>query len=1146
MRLPSLVAGLVLLAAFGRWCPAADDVYAKKATWFDSVIACREALAAPAGQTAEPVPLPDFGGGKYTFTAWVRTKRDGSIFAKTRARGAWVRDGKALFLRGGRVCFDIGWTGAVNGRTRVADGKWHHVAFSGGVPQRIYVDGKLDAEGRLEKRPDVAGSVLKIGWTSTNFPRGNAGLVGEIDDVRLYDRVLTDAEIRAAASGDAPDKGRGPRAHWPLDGDATDASGGRNHGATAGKCRFVPGRLGKALAVAGDAHVVVSCGRGAGPMAAIWPRLAADFADPDSRQEMQWERADGIWGADLVRATYADLARRYAAAARQPSSLARRVDALAAGAKSADDLRKVRALYLTSRRYALALERIAAYDLKGLRATIEDLYPTRRRRDALLVRLDALEAGAATWAAGEIPPRDLDRWQKNLVALRREVLVTNNPLIDFDKLLFVRRNTYNSNHYYTEFINSQWLPGGNLCVLDLKTGTVTELVSSLKGGVFGRFDLSFDAKRIVFAWKCAHQEGYRIYEMNVDGTGLRQLTFPQKNEKWLVESYRARAHYHHGTDDMHPCYLPDGGIAFISTRCQYGILCDGPDDFTTTVLYRMDADGGNMQRLSNSSVSEASPVMLPDGRILYTRWEYVDKGAVSVKCLWVMYPDGTVSSEVYANDISLPPTFIYSRPIPAVVNEYVVVGTPHYPQNGVGTIIRLDMSRNIRTRDPMTYLTPYVDIRGEGGFAFREGDGPWRGDRRGNGPLFRDPYPLSRKYFLVSHKPKGRPWTDPKGYAIYLLDETGKVSQIHRDPEISCWQPYPLRPRERPPVLASARNAGLAKQGLARCVVADVYHGLEGVERGEIKYIRIFEQAPRPWAARRRWSGDEYDQQHVCISKDTHLGLKVQYGIVPVEEDGSANFVVPALRNIAFQALDENHLAVQTERTYVNYMPGETRSCVGCHETPHELAPIAGRDSIQALRRPPSRPGPQPGETSGGRPLHYITDVQPVLDKHCVRCHGAKDPKGKLDLRGDLTELWCISYESLVPERRRRPRGDRGLLGPIIGENHPKTGNVHYLPARSLGSHASVLVAMLAPGKVKLADARAAQRAAALAEKHKHLRLAPEELLRITNWVDTNAQYYGSWWGRRRLRYKDHPNFRPVPTLEAAASTTSPIPEDQR
>jgi len=139
-----------------------------------------------------------------------------------------------------------------------------------------------------------------------------------------------------------------------------------------------------------------------------------------------------------------------------------------------------------------------------------------------------------------------------------------------------------------------------------------------------------------------------------------------------------------------------------------------------------------------------------------------------------------------------------------------------------------------------------------------------------------------------------------------------------------------------------------------------------------------------------------------------------------------------------------------------------------------------------------------------------------------------------------------VSYVSLVPERRRRPRGDRGLLGPVIGENHPKTGNVHYLPAKSLGSHASVLVAMLSKGKVQLADPRAAARAAKLAEQHKAIHLKPEELLRITNWVDTNAQYYGAYWGRRHLQHKAHPNFRPIPTFAAAISMTSPIPEEQR
>ncbi len=97
---------------------------------------------------------------------------------------------------------------------------------------------------------------------------------------------------------------------------------------------------------------------------------------------------------------------------------------------------------------------------------------------------------------------------------------------------------------------------------------------------------------MVFAWKRSAEEGYRIYEVNVDGTGLRQLTFPP-DESGLVDKYRAI--YHHGTDDMQPCYLPDGGICFISTRCQYGILCDAPDNFTTTVLYRMDADGGKLR-----------------------------------------------------------------------------------------------------------------------------------------------------------------------------------------------------------------------------------------------------------------------------------------------------------------------------------------------------------------------------------------------------------------------------------------------------------------------------------------------------------------------------------------------------------------------
>lgn len=734
-------------------------------------------------------------------------------------------------------------------------------------------------------------------------------------------------------------------------------------------------------------------------------------------------------------------------------------------------------------------------------------------------------------------------------------ILKGNKGVGFDKIVFVRRLTYSANHYYTEFINSQWTPGGNICVLDLESGAVWDLVPELEGGVFERFDIHYDADRIVFAWKCAHQKGYRIYEIAIDPeTGrrkgeLKQLTFPQENEDWLVEMYRATSHYHHGTDDMQPCYLPDGDICFISTRCQYGILCDPPDDFTGTVLYRMDPDGSNIVQLSRSSVSEASPNILPDGRIIYTRWEYYDKGAVSVKCLWAMRPDGSSSMEIYGNDIALPPTLIYGRAIPGSANQYVLLGTPHCPQNGMGTVIRLDMNRNIRTREPMTYMTPYVDIQAEAGFAFKSQDDQWVSDGQGIGPLFKDPYPISEELFLVSYKPAGTLWNDPAGYGLALLNETGAVGDIHRESGISCWLPYPLKARPRPPVLSTSFDENLAKRNLARCVVTDVYHGMENTERGTIGYLRILEQVPRPWAARRRWGGDEYDQQHAVVTKDTHLALKVQHGVVPVEDDGSAHFLVPANANISLQALDRNFLAVQTERTFVNYMPGETRGCMGCHETPSDAATAKTTWGVKALKREASIPGPQPGEISGKRPLDYYADVQPVLDRRCVKCHGGEKIEGELDLRGTLTTHFCVSYEQLIPERRGgngRSRDKVDLVGPTIGENHPKTGNVHYMPARSFGSHASILVAMLAPEHVKLQDSEHAVIVDRLAKKHKDLKLTREELLKITNWVDTNSQYYGMYWGRKNIQYKDHPDFRPVPSFEQATSMVSLIPEDQR
>jgi hypothetical protein len=761
-----------------------------------------------------------------------------------------------------------------------------------------------------------------------------------------------------------------------------------------------------------------------------------------------------------------------------------------------------------------------------------------------IARLDALQARAKAMSASTPADVVIEKLEAEAKALRYEAMVKDNPLMDFEKLLFVKRFKYQSNHYYTDFINGCSKFGGNLCVLDLKSGDVIDLIPEMKEGIFGRFDLHFNADKVVFAWKKEREEGFRIYEVPIDPkTGkragkVRQVLLAPHNEKEIQKKYRVG--YHHGTDDMNPVYLPDGGIVFISSRCQYGILCDGPDIFCTTLLYRMDADGKNLQKLTNSAVSEATPTILNDGRIMYTRWEYLDKGSVTNKCLWAVRPDGTGQAEIYGSDIAYPASFHQGRAIPGTNTKFVFLGVPHYPQNGVGTVIRIDMTKNIRTREPMTYITPDVDVRGQGGF-WHDRESKWGPHR-----LFKEPFPLSEDFFLVSMNIE-KNWKHPTAWDICLLGESGDTAVIHSDPDIGVFQPIPLKKREMPVVLRGAMDPELAKKGLAVCVVTDIYQGMEETPRGSIKYIRINEQVPRPWASRRRWGGDTSDQQHVTITGATHLGLKIQVGVVPVEKDGSAHFYVPADKNVYFQALDENYMEVQRERTCVNYRPGESRSCMGCHETPNDIVSAKSR-VVSALKRKPSTPGPQPGEKSGSKPLYYPVDVQPVLDKHCVKCHSGDKPKGELDLSGTLTTLFSVSYENLVKERRRGNGRRRFDLFPTIGENHPKAGNTEYLPARSLGSHASILIAMHSKGKVKLKDPKQAEIAAKLAKVHEEgkVNLPLEDMIRLQTWVEANGQYYGSYYGRRNLKYKDHPNFRPVPTFENARSTTAPLPEDQR
>ncbi|MHC4504844.1 MAG: HzsA-related protein, partial [Planctomycetota bacterium] len=614
-------------------------------------------------------------------------------------------------------------------------------------------------------------------------------------------------------------------------------------------------------------------------------------------------------------------------------------------------------------------------------------------------------------------------------------------------------------------------------------GKVAKLVPELDTGLFGQFDLSFDARKVVFAYK-TKDKPFRIYEIDIDPSAgkivpgsLRQLTSSDDEAEAVRRNViGSRARYH----DIDPCYLPGGRIMFASTRATRIVFC-APGS-TVTTLYSMDADGGNLRRLSESPVNETAPSVMADGRVIYTRWEYVDKGLGNGQSLWAVRPDGRGSDHVYKNNTVWPAGLSNARSIPGSPRIVAAGGGHHF--TAVGPVALVDARRSRRTTEAITCITPEI------------GYPPSMGYPKSKFGSFMEPYPLSEKLFLVSHN-NGVTRKRQVDYGIYVLDAWGNRSELHRDPDLSSFQPVPLRPRRRPPEVASL--AAAKRRAVARADAADerktatlfiqnVYEGMTGIELGRVRYLRVMAALPWPW--------DEHGiSWKLGMHADPHR--KKVYGIVRVHEDGSAHFTVPAEENLFFQALDESYMALQQMPTFINLMPGERRSCIGCHEL-RRKAPRMAHALPQAMAHPIQRLAPQPGDT-GPRVVDYAADVQPVLDRRCVGCHSGNAPEGRLDLTGVPTQKWNRSHENLI---------GRGL----VSYRDCRYGSSHFLavPPLTHGSHRSRLV-----GRIRNDPCRAD--------------ITREEFIRVVTWIDANVPYYGTYRGKRSLRDKDHPDFRALP-----------------
>jgi len=698
--------------------------------------------------------------------------------------------------------------------------------------------------------------------------------------------------------------------------------------------------------------------------------------------------------------------------------------------------------------------------------------------------------------------------------VRRRIAFAN-PLLNFKEVLILKRLLPGYNHMCDQYYGLAQRPGGGLYVLSdpfgVKPGIRSVLGKSvvangrlkgqkLSGGpkrqwkvsyngmgggggeqtVGGSFlspDVSFDGKRIAFAYVELRGErghsfhtdparghwdpgrSYHVFSVAADGSDLRMLT----DGTW---------------NDFDPCFMPSGRIAFISERrggyLRCGRVCP------TYTLYDMAADGTGIECISYHETNEWHPSVTHDGMIVWTRWDYIDRHGVVAHMPWLTTPDGRDPRAVHGNYAprqKRPDMEVDVRAIPGS-HTFVAVAAPHHGQS-FGSMIVIDpRAVDDDALGPVKRLTPDV--------GFPESQASNRSALH-----YGQPWPLSEKYHLCAYEPQGgRP--SGRMYGIYLVDAFGNKELVYRDPSIASQSPIPLEARRKPPVMPEMSKRFDAKPPNEATVgVVDVYTTRRPWPAGtKIAALRIFQVFPLSVASARvtHATGCQIPQ-----AKDSINLTRAVLGTVPVEKDGSAHFVVPAGKELFFQALDEKGLAITSMRSGTHFQPGERTMCQGCHEPRSGTAATAETSVTLAMRRAASRPKP---EADGTNPFSYPRLIQPVLDRHCVKCH--EDNKNNPDktkrtkpldaqivrtARGSYMNprtAYYVSYVNLAPEFGFYDYG---------GRNWGDPGWYRTLPGK-FGARASKLHQMLVKG-------------------HYDVKLPPEDMRRITVWLDSCSPFYG-------------------------------------
>ncbi|MDR3309711.1 MAG: hypothetical protein LBS80_07145 [Tannerella sp.] len=623
--------------------------------------------------------------------------------------------------------------------------------------------------------------------------------------------------------------------------------------------------------------------------------------------------------------------------------------------------------------------------------------------------------------------------------------------VKLPQIVFVTRHQYTSGHHNTEtffpatineYNDGRFTPGGALKILDPQSGRTVTLLET-ETGLVRDPDVHWDGAKILFSMRRDKADSYHIYEINADGSGLHQLTFAKD------------------VDDIDPFYLADDDIAFSSTRepkycgCNRHIMAN---------LYRMESDGANIYQISRNTLFDGHGSLLPDGRILYDRWEYVDRNYGNAQALWTCNPDGTNHAVYWGNNTASPGAVIDARIIPESNKTVAVFSSCH--DRPWGALALIDRNLGLDGRRPVlrTWSDDAIKYVWDA-----DSIPPYFGiDNFARIPLkYEDPYPIDENNILCVRQVGDTTNRDRTG--IYLVSNSDLEDiLLYDDKKFGCYDPMLLAARKRPPVKPAQRDFTSAT---GTFYVLDVYQGthLQGVKRGEVKWLRVVETPEK-----RYWSPGQWNAQgsvFPAVNWDEFMTKKI-IGITPVNEDGSAYFEAPAEKFVYFQLLDEKGEMIQTMRSGTTLQPGELNGCVGCHDD--RLASVGAPRITPSLFRGKA-PKLQHGEQDE---FSYRKEVQPVWDKHCVECHNPSKPAGrKLNLTGGAGQVFNPSYAELWAKRYIKTVGG---------------GPARILQAREWGASQSKLMQILSA-------------------KHHGVLLSNDELQKVATWIDLNAPYYPSY-----------------------------------